>query len=404
MNLIDLMATLSVINETGITNVDMEGLASLVKTIIEFFSFGGVIGVGILLFSLVLKIIPLPLDIYSRAANKKNSLKMEKMKGELKKLQKQYANNKELYTQKMTALYKKEGYSQLASCLPTLFTLVFFIVVISSFNKYSSYANLEIYNNMAYAFNDAVIEEINTNYEDYYDVKYADEEKTVLKEIVLKEGYSLTDEEINAVIVKAQDAAAIVYKEEIKKYKFLWVENIWISDIPWKKSFIDTNSIQSLFTYSSGCKSHTLEHVLNDENIFKTLTGSALLNDEKEQVNGYLILVALSIVTMLLSQLVTTKQQKTQMELQTVDGANGQAAQMTKTMTWMMPIMFGFFAFMYSAAFSLYLIVSTVFSLLSTLVINKFVEKKFEKVAAKQEEEKYLKRYGNILKNKKDDN
>jgi membrane protein insertase Oxa1/YidC/SpoIIIJ len=59
---------------------------------------------------------------------------------------------------------------------------------------------------------------------------------------------------------------------------------------------------------------------------------------------------------------------------------------------------------MYSAAFSLYLIVSTVFSLLSTLVINKFVEKKFEKVAAKQEEEKYLKRYGNILKNKKEDN
>ena len=36
---------------------------------------------------------------------------MEEMRPELEKLQKQYANNKELYSQKMMALYKKEGYS-----------------------------------------------------------------------------------------------------------------------------------------------------------------------------------------------------------------------------------------------------------------------------------------------------
>ena len=138
MNLFSILASLTVINESGITNVEISGIDSLVKTIIEFFSFGGFIGVGILLFSLILKIIPLPLDIYSRVSQKKNALKMEKMRPELEKLQRQYANNKELYTQKMQALYKKEGYSMVASCLPTLFTLIFFIVVISSFNRYSS--------------------------------------------------------------------------------------------------------------------------------------------------------------------------------------------------------------------------------------------------------------------------
>ena len=69
---------------------------------------------------------------------------------------------------------------------------------------------------------------------------------------------------------------------------------------------------------------------------------------------------------------------------------------------WMMPIMFGFFSFMYTASFSLYLIVSTVFSMFSTIIINKIVEKMVEKQIAKEEEAKYQKRYGHLLKNKEE--
>ena len=39
-----------------------------------------------------------------------------------------------------------------------------------------------------------------------------------------------------------------------------------------------------------------------------------------------------------------------------------------------MTIMFAIFSFMYSSAFSIYLIVSNVFSMLSTVVINKVVD------------------------------
>ena len=124
----------------------------------------------------------------------------------------------------------------------------------------------------------------------------------------------------------------------------------------------------------------------------------------KTQRNGYLILVILSIGSMFLSQLVMSKQQKTQMELQSVDGANGQAAQTSKMMTWMMPIMFGFFSFMYTASFSLYLIVSTLFSMLSTIIINKIVEKKVAKQVEKVAEENYQKRYGHLLKEKDTEN
>ena len=48
-------------------------------------------------------------------------------------------------------------------------------------------------------------------------------------------------------------------------------------------------------------------------------------------------------------------------------------------MMWMMPIMFGVFAFIYTASFSLYMIVSSVVSTLSTLIINKIVEASFAK-------------------------
>ena len=109
---------------------------------------------------------------------------------------------------------------------------------------------------------------------------------------------------------------------------------------------------------------------------------TAGMSDEKSQPNGYLILVILSIGVMFLSQFLTNKMQKAQMELQTVDG---QAAQTSKMMMWMMPIMFGVFAFIYTASFSLYMIASSVISLLVTVLTNYFVEKHFAKKAAQEE-------------------
>ncbi|MBQ9781889.1 MAG: YidC/Oxa1 family membrane protein insertase, partial [Clostridia bacterium] len=107
------------------------------------------------------------------------------------------------------------------------------------------------------------------------------------------------------------------------------------------------------------------------------------------------------IGSMLLSQLIMNKEQKAQMELQSVDGGNGQAAQTSKMMMWMMPIMFGIFAFIYTASFSLYLIVSTLFSTASTFIINKIVENNFKKKMEKEEQEKFNKRYSHLRKDKK---
>ena len=400
----NILASISFFSEDGLNNVPITGITKLVKILIETFSIGGLIAVGIILFTLVLKVLPLPLDIYSRAATKKNALKMEKMRPQLEKLQKQYANNKQLYTQKMMALYKKEGYSTFAACLPTLFTLVFFIMVITAFNKYSTYANLNTFNEMAKAYNAGIVEQVNET--DDLEIVLNDEVITGYKTgatVRFKTDSTLTDDEKNALsekIVKAaQDKAADCYFEESKKMKFIWVKNIWIPDLPWKKAFVSESDYNSLFTYSKGMfKRATIDSDIKGKENYELLTGSDKLKDVKNQPNGYLGLVIISIASMLVQQIIMTKSQKAQMELQSVDGANGQAATTAKMMTWMMPIMFGVFSFMYSGAFSLYLIVSTLFSLATTTIINLIVEKLFVKKAMQEEEEKQKARFKHLNK------
>lgn len=123
----------------------------------------------------------------------------------------------------------------------------------------------------------------------------------------------------------------------------------------------------------------------NDD--YKLVIGD--LSKEAKQPNGYYILIVLTIGTMILSQFVSMKSQKDQLELQTVDG---QGAQTQKMMMWMMPVMMAFFAFIYSAAFSLYIIVSTLMSTITTVIINKIVDARFAKKEGLEENNNIVRR------------
>lgn len=72
--------------------------------------------------------------------------------------------------------------------------------------------------------------------------------------------------------------------------------------------------------------------------------------------------------------------------------ANGQGAKTQKVMMIIMPIIFGVFSFMYSAAFSIYMVVSNIFGIVSTLLINFFIDRKFKKIEEQEIQEKYNKR------------
>lgn len=555
-------------------------IESLINAVVD-------VGVGIIVFTIILKLITLPLDIFSRASMKKNALKMEMMRDDLEKLQKQYANNKQLYQQKMMALYKKNGYSALMPCLPTIVSLVFFIIVIGAFSSYSRKADFEVFRQMQSAYDQAIVKEVdgepvyNENYivrvEDkdstpdnpkytyyvnvddavknsslvsYFDLTGIDytaaDAKADKNNYLLKVSYDSTNgydnafitelrkisgKEFNVYFVSEGEGKDTVYtgklnfahqkiqselinfavndfvekelseteiqdllrkdengkkaldkddsglysiadinifrarnskievfinentgefdylayisnkysdpadgeeagsvkkleiankvfggdvvdfiaesyateniykparkaaKESYKKHRsssvvFPWVKNLWVVDSPFKPAIPSYSELKSTLKIS--------ERQLSQKN-YNELTAD--LNDYKQtgfgKGNGLFILVALSIITMLLSTVIMNKTQKTQMELSSVDGANGQAATQQKIMTWIMPIMFGIFAFIYSAGFSIYMVMSSILSTVFTLVINFCVEKAFKnKIIKKQAEETSKARYG----------
>ena len=61
----------------------------------------GSVGIAIILFSLTLKLITLPFDVYQRISMRKQNNKMKQNQAQMEKLQKQYANDKEKYNQKV---------------------------------------------------------------------------------------------------------------------------------------------------------------------------------------------------------------------------------------------------------------------------------------------------------------
>ena len=149
-----------------LASIDLNWIGDIIKFLVEGV---GITAVGVILFTLILKTIVLPLDIFSKVKTKKQSLIMKSMRPQMEKLQKQYANDKNMYNQKVMELYKKNGYSMLGVCLPTLVSLIIFMVVFSQFSTYSQYANLELYRGMVSAYNDVAAEYVCEDIDAAYD-------------------------------------------------------------------------------------------------------------------------------------------------------------------------------------------------------------------------------------------
>ena len=151
---------MTLLNSVGISllqegyQIGLDWLGQFVRAIIESV---GIIGVGIICFTLILKAITLPFDVYQRVKTRKQTLIMRGMREDLDKLQQQYANDKTMYNQKMMELYKKNGYSMFGACLPMIISFVVIIVAFQGFNAYSRYANLNFFVEMSGDYNAAIL-------------------------------------------------------------------------------------------------------------------------------------------------------------------------------------------------------------------------------------------------------
>ncbi len=398
----------------------------------------GSVGVGIILFSLILKLIVMPFDVFQRISMRKQNIKMRENKETMEKLQKQYAGNKDMYNKKVMEMYKANGISVFSSCLPLILSMVIFFIAIGAFNDYSTYATVQNYNQLVKAY-DTKIESL---------CKDVDEEGWVYQ----KEGniitvdtdkfiayYEISDEYINSLVEagkaeeetkkedainiwledKAQDAVVVEYENNLKyTTKFLWIKNIWQTDATYKSPVAEyTEFSASLFPTSGcgGCSSSGVDFKnLNGDDVKVNELGTDIYSDytynrvtkklsvQKDQSNGYFILIVLSVGTILLQQIMSSKANKEQQKYSTVDGQGGSQ---TKMMMIIMTAMFAIFSFLYSSAFAIYMIMSNVVSLLSMLFINKAVdiaiEKKEEKAFKAKHDRSYSSKVGKNNKNKK---
>ncbi len=473
----------------------------------------GSIGFGIIMFTLVLKAITLPFDIYQRVKMRKQNLVMKQMQPELEKLQKQYANDKTTYNQKMMELYKKNGYSMFGACLPMILSLIILIVAFQGFRTYSQYANLSMYEKMSHVYNAAILdyapdgvdytlaktaEEVNEEqhivlYEEdkqweengnlyHFDtlqittgeetqnlrcleVKSTDANKFIwyyysLELNYVEKHYKIDDAKMQNVpafkeateafidakikekaeaklkaenkdfdkLPKEEKETAIqnafgelnteanrkeYYEEACRKgvvkiggeavrdwynagndAHFLWVKNVWYPDVsynhPIQKDYNKfKKELNQKVTVRRGEEKERLElaSVLTPTQ-YENITSE--LSEAKSQPNGYFILIILSIGFMVLSQFVSMRSSKESNKYQTVDG---QGARTQKIMMIVMPLIYAIFAFMYSAAFSIYMTMSSVISLAVTLLSNLIIGRVFRKKEQAAETARVTRKY-----------
>lgn len=407
MNILNLLSNTSeIVNSIGVEPVQasLDGIGKAIGWIFDLFTgFTGAVAVGVILFTLILKTVVLPLDIFSRVKTKKQSLLMETMRPQMEKLQKQYANDKTMYNQKVMELQKANGYNPLGACLPMIVSLVIFMVILSAFSTYSNYAVLSDYGEMVEAYNSSVavyvmedetdedtshflmvygdgqkkegkvayivdFDRFTAHYEPIYDEQHkedTDEEGNPAPKTFDSLGFDTMNEDdkweivLDYVCINARAEAATWYRENNIGTKFGWIGNLWYPDSMLNKEVPDFSKFSSSIARAN---------VAVNEIDFNEVTFD--LSPEKDTYNGYFVLIVLSIGLMFLQQFIMAKSQKAANELSSVDGS---AAKTNKWMMIIMPIIFGLFSFMYSAAFSIYMIVNTLYGLISTLIINKAV-------------------------------
>jgi YidC/Oxa1 family membrane protein insertase len=73
-------------------------------------------GITLIVFSVLLKILMIPLGVKQQ----KGLIVNAKMSPKMKELQRMYGNNKQKYSEELQKLYDKETFSPLSSCLPML--------------------------------------------------------------------------------------------------------------------------------------------------------------------------------------------------------------------------------------------------------------------------------------------
>ena len=340
------------------------------------YNFVGNYGWTVVLFTVILKVITLPLDFWQRVSTKKNAIKMQQMQPMMEKIDKAYGANVKGAQQEKQKLMKKFGYSMFSSCLPTLVTLVVFIIMFSGLTSYSSHANVKEYNELVEAYHYNVVIQAQEE-----DLVISDTLKAVIADGVYEKGdwneqaesayFAEIVPQINALVNTDQEKYSRIIEgtkvpvaefAKQNRESFLWIKNIWRADT-WQSVMPDYDEFKNGGMGTAGIDGADEAEYNVIYNAVTTHAGGYAGG----AWNGLLILPALAIALSFLSMKLT-------------QGANPmandpQSQKTSKMMMLMMPLMMSFFILLYTAALGVYIVSNSILSIFTTLLITPVVNK-----------------------------
>lgn len=282
-----------------------------------FYNLTGSYGVAIILFTLAIKLILLPFQMKS----KKSMVRMSRMSGKMKEIQKKYANNQAKMNEEMQKFYAEEGVNPMSGCLWSFLPLPILLALYS------------------------IIRQPITHF------------MMLGEDVVQKLVAAATAAGVDmSAIVQMKDGAAVVVDgvTQLSPYGQIGLAKV-ASSMPELTSGID-GWINMNYDFLG------LDLSATPWSVVSTFAISAA-------VIGMILIPLLAGGSQLLFSRITMKQQP---------GMDGPGAGTTKTMMYMMPLMSVYFAFIMPAALGVYWISQSLISMVQELIMGKFYNKKLE--------------------------
>ena len=368
-------------------------------------SWVGSYGWTVVVFTVFLKVLMLPLDFWQRFAARKSSLKMQQMQPIIEGIDKRYGANTQRANEEKQKLYRKQGFSMLSSCLPMIVSMVIFIIMFRGLTNYSNYSSIQNFKNLSNTYYEAYASEIVDENSEYYNAQLAavyteKYEATKADALAAKDSKSVANlrgqiagiTEANKFASDAaknddttyQEILANIKKsaiESVKKYYtehkegWLWIENVLQPDT-WASIMQQYEGGQ--FDGGSFSNSVDLEKYPGDGlKTYEDIRNAVLEtggHGKNGSWNGLMILPFMSIGLSFLSMFISQRMEKKNRKGEAVQ-QNAQQAATSKMMMIMMPLMMAFFGFMYTGAFSIYMVINYTLSILTTIAMRLPVEK-----------------------------
>ena len=334
----------------------MASISSLFGYILNFiYNLVHNYGLAIIIFSVLLKLVLLPLSIKQQKTLKKTS----KIQGKVKEIQDKYKNDPQKMNQEMMDLYKRENMNPLSGCLSSIIQILLLIamfVLVRNPLTYMLKVETNTVNEVAnYIKQENEENKIDQAYPQISILKYVS--KNIDKTIVIEEKQEETNKETvdntieNAVIEGAQEENKNEAEETDKK-----------------------------------------EINLKDLYINMKFAGLDLSNIPKDNWNDWTVFVipVLYVITTMISMKLTTMMTRNNTKKDIIEVKNDNSnkdkeanaeemtEQMNKSMTWFMPVMSVSISLIAPLGLALYWLVNNILMIMERLVLSKLIKSEGE--------------------------